>query len=268
MNRLLASICLSALAPLTHAAAASGHTCLVEPFQRIELRSPVEARIDAIHSDRGREVRKGQILVELDTGHERIALEGARYRAVMEGQIRSADSRLAAAKAKLQRREEMVRERFMATQDRDDTAAEMQMAEANLVEAHDNRRLADIEQRRLAELVEQRRLRSPFDGVVTELIQHVGEIAQVGENAHPIMRLAQTNPLRVEVVLSMAMLGKIKVGNKATIEAEAPLTGRYPATVRVVDRVVDSASGTFGVVLELPNPKGDIPAGIKCRATF
>lgn len=222
----------------------------------------MEARIDAIHADRGSELRKGQILVELDTGHERIALEGARYRAVMESQIRGADTRLAAAKAKLRRREEMVRERFVAPQDRDDTAADMQMAEANLVEANDNRRLADIEQRRLAELVDQRRLGSPFGGVVTELIQHVGE------NAHPIMRLAQTNPLWVEVVLSVAMLGKIKVGNKATIEAEAPLTGHYAATVTVVDKVVDSASGTFGVVLELPNPKGDIPAGIQCRATF
>jgi len=88
----------------------------------------VEARIDAIHADRGSEVRKGQILVELDTGHERIALEGARYRAVMESQIRGADTRLAAAKAKLRRREEMVRERFVAPQDRDDTAADMQMA--------------------------------------------------------------------------------------------------------------------------------------------
>jgi hypothetical protein len=38
--------------------------------------------------------------------------------------------------------------------------------------------------------------------------------------------------------------------------------------VAIVDRVVDSASGTFGVRLDLANPKGDIPAGIKCRARF
>lgn len=250
------------------AVGAPGYSCLIEPFQRIELRSSVEGRIDAIHVDRGAEVRKGQVLVELDSGAERAALEGARYRAVMEGQLKSADSRLVAAREKLRRRDEMVREKFIATQDRDDSAMEAQVAEGNLIEARDNRRLAVIEQQRLNELVEQRRLRSPFNGVVTERLQHVGEIAQAGESARAILRLAQTHPLRVEVVLPIAMYGKLKAGAMADVEAESPLTGRYQARVAIVDRVVDSASGTFGARLELANPKGDIPAGVKCRVTF
>jgi len=32
----------------------------------------------------------------------------------------------------------------------------------------------------------------------------------------------------------------------------------------VVDRVVDSAAGTFGVVLRLPNLRQDLPGGIRC----
>jgi RND family efflux transporter MFP subunit len=250
------------------AAVEAGQACLIEPMQRIELRSPVEGRVAAIHVERGADVRPGQILVELDTAAERAALDGARYRSVMEGQIKSAESRAAAAKEKFQRRDELVKEKFIASQDRDDSLAEMRVAEANLVEAKDNQRLAALEQKRLVELVEQRRLRSPFAGVVTERLQGVGEIAQTGEGARPILRLAQTHPLRVEVVLPVAMYGRIKVGSTATVEAEAPLSGRYTATVAIVDKVVDSASGTFGVRLSLPNPKGDIPAGIKCRARF
>lgn len=248
--------------------ATAGYACLIEPFQRIELRSGVEGRIDAIHVDRGAEVRKGQVLVELDTAAERAALEGARYRAVMEGQIKSADSRLSAAREKLRRRDELVQEKFIATQDRDDSAMEAQVAEANLIEARDSRRLASIEERRLSELVEQRRLRSPFNGLVTDRLQHVGEIAQAGDAARPILKLAQTNPLRVEVVLPVAMYGKVKAGAWADVETEPPLTGRYQAKVAIVDRVVDSASGTFGVRLELANPKGEIPAGVKCRIMF
>lgn len=248
--------------------AGPGHACLIEPMQRIELRSPVEGRIAAIHVERGAEVRKGQILVELDTGAERAAFEGAKFRSVMEGQLRSAHSRLESAKEKFQRRDELLKEKYIANQDRDDALAELRVAEANLVEAKDNQRLAAIEQQRLAELVEQRRLRSPFSGVVTERLQGVGEVAQAGESARAILRLAQTQPLRVEVVLPVAMYGKVKVGTKATVEAEPPLSGRYQATVSIVDRVVDSASGTFGVRLELPNPKGNIPAGVKCRTRF
>lgn len=250
------------------AAPDAGHACLIEPFQRIELRSSVEARIDAIHVDRGAEVKRGQVLVELDSAAERSALEGARYRAVMEGQIKTAESKLTGAKEKFRRRDQLVAEKFIAAQDRDDSLSDMQVAEASLVEAKDNRRLAAIEERRLGEMLEQRRLRSPFNGVVTERLQHVGEIAQTGENARPILRLAQTNPLRVEVVLPVALYGKLKAGQQAEVQAEAPLSGRYTATVSVVDRVVDSASGTFGVRLELANPKGDIPAGVKCRVNF
>ena len=151
-----------------------GFACLIEPTQRLELRSPVEARIDSILVERGDEVKKGQLLVQLDSGAERAALDAARYRAVMEGQLKSAESRLVAARDKYQRREQLVKEKFIAAQDRDDSLAEMQVAEANLLEAKDNRRLASIEQQRISELLEQRRIRSPINGVVTErLILHV-----------------------------------------------------------------------------------------------
>lgn len=245
-----------------------GFACLIEPTQRLELRSPVEARIDSILVERGDEVKKGQLLVQLDSGAERAALDAARYRAVMEGQLKSAESRLVAARDKYQRREQLVKEKFIAAQDRDDSLAEMQVAEANLLEAKDNRRLASIEQQRISELLEQRRIRSPINGVVTERLQHAGEIAQTGETARAILRLAQTHPLRVEVILPVAMYGKVKQGVRATVDAEPPLTGRYPANVSIVDKVVDSASGTFGVRLDLPNPKGEIPAGVKCRVNF
>ena len=260
-------LCLAAWS-LPAAADDAGYACLVEPFQRIELRTTVDARIVAMHVDRGSEVKKGQLLVELDSAAERAGLDAARYRAVMDGELQSADSRIAAAKEKLARREELVKEKFIAAQDRDDTRTELQQAEANKLQAKDNRRLAEIEQRRLGELIEQRRLRSPINGVVTERLQQVGEIAQAGDNARAVLRLAQTHPLRVEVVLPVAMYGKVKPGQKARIEAEQPLSGKYEATVSIVDKVVDSASGTFGVRLELPNPSRDIPAGIRCRVSF
>jgi RND family efflux transporter MFP subunit len=245
-----------------------GHACLIEPWQRIDLRSAVEARIDQIHVDRGAEVRKGQVLVELDSAADRAALDGAKFRSVMEGQLQTAQSRLTGATEKFKRRDELVKEKYVAAQDRDDSLNDMRAAEAALVEARDNRRLATLEEKRLVELLEQRRVRSPINGVVTERLQHVGEIAQTGENARAILRLAQTHPLRVEVVLPVALYGQVKAGARVQVDAEKPLTGRYQATVTVVDRVVDSASGTFGVRLELPNPKGDIPAGIKCRAVL
>jgi len=49
---------------------------------------------------------------------------------------------------------------------------------------------------------------------------------------------------------------------------EIPDGARYTGRVRVIDRLVDAASGTFGVRVELPNPQRRMPAGIRCRAEF
>ena len=68
--------------------------------------------------------------------------------------------------------------------------------------------------------------------------------------------------------LPVSAFGKIRHGQRALVMPEAPVGGRYPARVEIVDQVFDAASGTFGVRLTLPNPERRIPAGLKCRALF
>jgi multidrug efflux pump subunit AcrA (membrane-fusion protein) len=82
------------------------------------------------------------------------------------------------------------------------------------------------------------------------------------------LRLVQINPLNVEVVLPVSEYGAVKPGARALVMPEAPIGGEYRATVTIVDKVVDAASGTFGVRLELPNRNRSIPPGIKCKVRF
>jgi hypothetical protein len=49
---------------------------------------------------------------------------------------------------------------------------------------------------------------------------------------------------------------------------EEPVGSEHEVVVSVVDRVIDAASGTFGVRLELPNPNYELPAGLRCRVRF
>jgi len=264
MKKTLAVLCLVG-GTLPAVAEEMGHACLIEPFQKIELRSPVEAQIESVLVERGAVVHKGQELVRLVSGVEEAAKAAAEYRTRMQGQVRTAETKVSYLKQKLRRREDLIHQNFISGQDRDDTASELLLAEAEVVIAKDDKELAALEYRRQTELVQQRHLRSPFSGVVTDRLQNPGELAQIGETARPILKLAQTHPLRVDVILPVALYGKIKTGVKAEVLTDAPLSGRYWATIRIVDKVVDSASGTFGVRLELANPKGDIPAGVKCR---
>jgi RND family efflux transporter MFP subunit len=242
--------------------------CLIEPHQKIELKSPVSAAIVAVLVERGSMVRRGQPLVTLDADVEQASLAAAQYRSTMQGQVRSAESRLKNAGDKLKRREELKADNFISAQDRDDAAAEARVAEADLLEARDNRELARLEARRLSAVVSRYTLSSPIQGVVTDRLQNPGELAQTGDNANAILKLAQIDPLRVDVVLPVAKHGSVKLGAQVEVKPEAPFSGSYKATVRIVDRVMDSASGTFRVRLELPNPRGDIPAGVKCSAAL
>jgi multidrug efflux pump subunit AcrA (membrane-fusion protein) len=84
----------------------------------------------------------------------------------------------------------------------------------------------------------------------------------------PVLKLAQIHPLYVEVFAPVELLGSIKVGMSADVSPEEPVGKVYKARVTIVDQVVDAASGTFGVRLELPNPKYRLPAGLKCKVTF
>ena len=55
---------------------------------------------------------------------------------------------------------------------------------------------------------------------------------------------------------------------EATVYPQQPVGGEYKATVITVDKVLDAASGTFGVRLKLPNPKRKLPAGLRCMVKF
>jgi len=249
-------------------AATSAHECLIEPQQRIEIRSPVNALIDKVQVERGSVVRAGDMLVQLDASVEREALAGARQRAQSDSELQVARARAEYAREKFRRRDDLRRQGFITAQERDEAEAELRVAEAELALASDNRRLASTEAQRLEAMAKQRTLRAPFNGVVTERLQHAGELAFTGEGSRPILRMAQTHPLRVEVVMPTSMVGKIRVGSRAEVTPEAPLAGSWQATVRVVDQVFDAASGSFGVRLELPNANGAIPAGVRCKVRF
>ena len=80
-----------------------------------------------------------------------------------------------------------------------------------------------------------------------------------------ILKVAQIDPLRVQVILPSADFGRVSPGMRAAVTPEIPGEEVHVASVTTVDRVLDAASGTFGVQLELPNPDHAIPAGLHCE---
>jgi RND family efflux transporter MFP subunit len=249
------------------AAAANPFDCLIEPSQTVDVRSATEGIIEKVFVQRGDRVRAGQVLVQLESAVESAAVQIARHRAEASGRLGTAQSRLAYAEKKLQRSETLQSQNFLSVQARDEAEAEKRILDSELREAREARELAAHEHRHAQEVLGRRTLRSPFNGVVLDRMLNPGDLAEAGTGRKAILRLVQVEPLRVEVVLPMAAWGKLKARSPATVSAEG-IAGALPATVSVVDTVFDSASGTFGARLELPNAGGKVPAGIRCKVEF
>jgi RND family efflux transporter MFP subunit len=241
--------------------------CLIEARQSIDLRSSVDGVIDKLYVRRGDKVRKGQLVATLQSGPERAALELARSRASMVGEIRSAEAKVDLAKKKWLRAEELLRKTFVSVNARDEAQAEYKLAIEQLRAATENQKLAQLDVARAEEVLEQRSIRSPINGVVVDVLLRPGDLMSSNQK-DPIMKLVEVDPLNVELVLPVSQFGRIKAGQRAIVLPEQPVGGRHAASVEIVDPVVDAASGTFGVRLRLPNPGYRIPAGIKCRVQF
>jgi RND family efflux transporter MFP subunit len=239
--------------------------CLIEPFVTEKLSSAVNGLLETVIVDRGDLVKKGQILATLESGAEKAAIEVLRAKATLESAIKTSQARLELSARSHSRNDGMFQRSLISAEKMDEAETTRRLAEMVLLEATDNRRLAELELRRATAELARRTLYSPITGVVAERLLAPGEFAR---DEQPVLKLAQLDPLRVEVFAPVALSGSITVGQRAEITPQAPLNGTYIARVTVVDLVVDAASGTFGVRLELPNRDYRLPAGLKCRIRF
>lgn len=243
-----------------------GYECLIEPMQTVALRSTVAGAIETIQAHRGDSVRKGQVLVTLESGAEQATVNLAQYKAQMTGAIVAAQTKYDYAERKFARRREMNEQKLMSSQDREEAEGDMKSAEADLQVARENHEVARLEYEEQKALLWRRTLRSPFDGVVADQLQNEGDAVEPSDPSKPVLKLERIDPLRVHVILPRAMFGRIKLGMAGTIAPEAPLGDELKGVVTTLDSVVDGASGTFSAYLNLPNPKHQIPAGIRCQA--
>jgi len=182
----------------------------------------------------------------------------------MNGQLQAREASLALGQRNKKRAEQLFDKDALSFELRDTVETEAEVARLEVQQARDDKRLASLQLEQALAVLERRVLRSPIPGVVVERLMSRGE--RVEEET--ILKVAQIDPLRVEVILPAAMFDSIRPGMRATVVPEFPGDRVHVASVTIVDRVIDAASGTFGARLDLPNPDGAIPAGLHCQARF
>lgn len=213
--------------------------CLIEPSMVVNVGSPVDGVIEEVLVDRGDHVRKGQVVAKLQSGVEAAA-------------AKLSEARVEYGRRRVERNEALYEKQLISAQERDELVTEVKLREEELKKDQENLKL--------------RTITSPLDGVVVERRLAPGEYIRTDKSM--VLKLARIDPLNVEVVAPASLFGTVRVGMSGRVTLAPFFPGTYQARVVVVDKVIDAASGTLGVRLQMANPGNKIPAGIRCSVVF
>lgn len=250
------------LLPAAQAAQPLG--CLIEAERITDVGTPVVGIVERVTVERGDVVKAGQILAVLRAPVERATLSVASSRAQSNAELQAAVAAAKFNQERLTRAEDLFKQKFISQQALDQARSEADLSAQKLVQAREQREVSRQEREVASAQLGQRTIRSPIDGVVAERFVSAGE--RVDDK--PLLRIAKVDPLRVQLVAPVSLYNRIRIGGSVNVIPELPGATVQSAKVSMVDRVVDAASNTFRVHLELPNPDGALPAGLRCKADF
>ncbi len=236
--------------------------CMISANETIEIGSSILGALESILVERSDYVEAGQVLAVLESTVEQAAVRAAQARADRTVELESTRVSLRLGNKRRTRALDLYAKDSISLDLREEVETEAQLAELGVEQAREDHRLAVLQLEQAQAILARRTIRSPISGFVVARLMAPGEVV----DEQTILTIAQIDPLRVEVILPTHLFGSVSVGDRVEIVPEPPLDQPRIAEVALVDRVLDGASGTFGVRLLLANPDHDLPGGLLCQA--
>ena len=284
------SIATASVSPVTRGDLASVLSVAGEfqPFQEVELHAKVAGYIRKINVDIGDRVRQGQVIATLEVPELVAQVAGSQAEVRhSQSEIERAQSGVALAKsnhlavhAAYTRLEAAAKKQpgLIAEQELDDARAKDQDAEAKIdvakaavdaskqqlgVSAADNQRVAALQGYSV--------VTAPFNGVVTARYADTGSLIQSGTSSNtqamPVIRLAQSDLLRLRMPIPEEDVPFIKVGGEVTIKLQS--TGKtFSGKIIRFTRELTTATRTMLAEVDVPNPDLTLSTGMTAETTI
>ena len=250
---------------------------------RVDVGSTLTGRVLLVAAVEGAQVRKGDVLVRLESDELRAALDQARAneqqaaarlaglrstgRSSAQAGLAQADSVLIAAKAELQRTQELVAKGFLSEAKLDEArrgadVAQAQQVSARAQSAANADRGTDVAQAQAqlalanaATAAARARLMqavvvAPADARVLTRGVEPGQIVQPGR---ALLSLAVTGPVQLVAQVDERYLEQLQVGQTANVLADAFPQARFAARVQLISPLVDAQRGAVEVKFALPD---------------
>ncbi|MBI2379321.1 MAG: efflux RND transporter periplasmic adaptor subunit [Gammaproteobacteria bacterium] len=213
-------------------AAAYTSTATLEAEQESAVASKASGIVTKLFVEEGDKVKAGQVLAQLDT--DRLSLEVERNKAT-----------LVKMQKELERSALLHAKKLISTDAHDKLKFEVEALKA----AYD---LAALELKN-ATIV------APIDGIVTERMIKVGNMVELNK---PTFHISDFDPMHAVLHVPERELSKLKAGQEAQVSADALSDQLFTGLIKRIAPVVDPATGTFKVTVEVRDPAVQLKPGM------
>lgn len=201
----------------------------------VVLRPEVSGRITRLNFTDGQRVRKGQVLVQFDDQ-------------LQQAQILQSQAELSIALANQKRNQELVAQGFVSQRSLDESAANLQVAQARLV-------LARATAARL-------RILAPFDGIAGIRQVSAGDYLKDGAD---IVNIEDIEAIFVDFRLPERFQTKVRRGQTAMLNIDALPGQQYQAQIQAIDPQIDVNGRSVGVRACIDNRQLQLRPGMFAR---
>jgi len=201
----------------------------------VVLRPEVSGRITHLNFTDGQRVRKGQVLVQFD---DQLPL----------AQVQQSQAELSIALANQKRNQELVAQNFVSQRSLDESAANLQVAQAKLS-------LAKATAARL-------KIVAPFDGIAGIRLVNPGDYLKDGAD---IVNIEDIDALFVDFRLPERFQSKVRRGQIARVDLDAMPGQKYTAVVQAIDPLIDANGRSVAVRACIDNRQLRLRPGMFAR---
>ena len=195
--------------------------------QNVLLRPEVAGRVQSMGFTDGGRVRKGDILVQLDDVLQR-------------AEVRQAQAQVSIARANLKRNQELVAQNFVAQRVLDESAANVQVVEAQMA-------LACARWERM-------RVVAPFDGTAGIRSINLGDYVKDGAD---MVNIEDLSSMYVDFRLPERFQGKLKRDQPVELQLDAMPGRTFKAKIEAIDPQIDANGRSVAVRAVMPNSSGE-----------
>jgi RND family efflux transporter MFP subunit len=198
----------------------------LQPELRADLRAEVSATVIKVHKENGEPVRKGDLLVTLDSSVLRDNLSSA------EESLRAAAQSLDGAERQYQRMKSLQAQGMVSMQGLEESEIKRNAAQSEHVAS--KARVAAAKQQ-----LERTEVRAPFTGVVSARKASAGDTAQIGKE---LIQVIDPSSMRFEGQVSADQMGVVKVGQRVNFRINGVAQNGDQLANRGVVKRIDGAA--------------------------